>query len=324
MATVDHGSLETEFALLRHIMAVLLGFAVMVGAAEPEATDALRVRWIRPATFDYTLVSVFTGGNDRTILGFNHRSGRSHFVGVGEALGPHKVALFLPATERVFNATINAYEAKKGGTAVLRDAEGNRTRLRLGMPLEEEGWAARVLSLDSGKEWTLKQGDTVRTDEVTFRVAGIGEGELRVTPESGANRVVAFATKEETGELRERLAWRREAQRKKAAEAGEREARRKMLKALANEPLMTRSARQKRDSVGESSSSRLAGRTPTGATFSFGTEYRYPVEYEVVPRWIYHAGRHVYSPIVVPTRFETRHHGMRIHGAGVNVLPAPY
>jgi len=298
--------------------------AIAIRAAEREAGDALRVRWIRPSTFDYTLVSVFEGSNDRTILGFNHRSGRSSFVGVGEKLGEYTAVLFLPSTERVFNPTIDAYEEKKSGRAVLRDADGNRIRLQLGVPLEEEGWTACMVSLDDGAEWRIKQGETIRADNMAFRVADITQRELRVTPESGTSRVVPLATDEEIAEVRERLAKSREMRRKAAAQAEQHRTQMKMLKALAGQPLVTRAARKRHRQAGGSTSSRLRTLSNAGATFSFGTDVRYPVEYEVVPRWIYHNGRHIYSPIVVPTRFATRRTGMRLHGTGVNVLPAPY
>jgi hypothetical protein len=297
---------------------------VTARSAERDVLDALRVRWIRPSAFDYTLASAFSGANGRTILSFNHRSGRSRFVGVGEALDAYRVDLFVPSTERVFNPAVNAYEEKKGGMAVLSDAAGSRMRLRMGVPLEEDGWTACVVSLDDGAEWRVKRGETIRVESTAVRVADIGPKEMRLRPESGTGRILPAATQEEATELRERLAARREAERVAAAESEQRKTQMKILKALAREPLPMRSTRQRRLTGGGASASRLKSRSNAGATFSFGTDVRYPVEYEVVPRWIYHNGRHIYSPIVVPTRFATRRTGMRLHGTGVNVLPAPY
>ncbi len=307
--------------MLGRIITALLVSTMTACSAGQDALDALRVRWVRPSAFDYTLVSTFAGADERTILGFNHRSGRSHFVGVGEALDAYRVDLFLPSTERVFNPTVNAYEEKKGGMAVLSDTEGNRLRLHLGVPLKEEGCTACVVSLDDGAEWRVKQGETIRLKDAAFRIAGISPEEVRIRPESGASRVVPFATEEETGELRVRLARRRATQRKAAAEAEKRKTDIKVLKALARQPLPMRPVRRQRAAAGGSASSRLRTLSNAGATFSFGTDVRYPVEYEVVPRWIYHNGRHIYSPIVVPTRFATRRTGMRMHSFGVQVVP---
>jgi len=53
---------------------------------------------------------------------------------------------------------------------------------------------------------------------------------------------------------------------------------------------------------------RMTAHTPARpAAFSFGVEYRYPTEYEVVPYIVRLVdGRYLTQAIVVPTRFRTR------------------
>ena len=255
---------------------------------------SLRTYAIQPACFPYMFMSVASRTADGAILSFNQVNGQTHFVRLGGVLGDYEVTAFEPGTERVFNPTINAYQERERGTVTLAAADGTRVVLTQGEPLAQPGWMATLVSLDTGGWQHVLSNDRFDIGSGPATVTSVSEEAVSVSAVGGTDTVtVAALTGEEQDQLAALWETRREQAATRAREA--REAREERERELAK-PVRSYSPPRQRTVVEIRSAPR----------HFYGTEYRYPTAFQVVPIAVRDAsGRLVPRPLVVPQRFTT-------------------
>jgi len=265
-------------------------------AAPAAAGDTLRVYALEPATFDYVFTAAMAAGANR-VLSFNQRDGRTAFRSVGETLGGSTIVAFEARTQRVFNASIHAWQERPGGRVTLRAPDGTTRVLEQGQSRAEAGWAAWLVAADTGRGWYVREGDALPAAEAGWTVARIASNGVWCAG-GGVTDRLPWLTPEEKGALLARLERQREALRevrRRAEEARQAEEKR----ALAEARRAPASPRPVYAPRGESRS-------------VIGTEVRYPTEFTVIPGLIGPSGKVIQETVVVPSRFETRTTGFEM------------
>lgn len=269
--------------------------AVWVGIlpARGATSETLRVYTTEPACFDVVFASVSRGGDAAPILAFNHRNGRTFFLHVGESLDGYRVVAHEPRTRVVEVPSTHSRREEKADQVSVQASNGPTLTLQLGQRLPQPGWMAHLVVLDSGEWCLVKAGDRVSMGGGTGTVVSVSEKEVALSTD-GAEHVVTLITQDERQRLialweQRRAQAEREclARRQEAEEAPEAAAL-PLPRAEAPRALVPRP------------------RVVTG----FGTEFRYPTEFEVIPAIRDTSGRVIQSAIVVPKRFTTRSSGL--------------
>lgn len=268
--------------------------------AHATAMDAIRVYAIRPDCFDYLFTAVVSEFGDKPVLSFNHISGRTFFAQVGETVEEYTVNAFEPRTERVFNPSVSAYQEKKTGMVTLEAPDGSSITLECGKPLSRPGWMACLVSLDTGMWQYVGAGDIMVIDDTEIIVDSVSQDSVRVSVDGTEHTVpvISEEEKEKLTQLWEKCRRQREERLKVEAEKRKADSEKQVVFPAQHE---------------DRPPSRVVEvRRP--AKFFFGTEYRYPTEYEVIPVAVRTAsGTLVYKPIVVPKRFATGTTGISIN-----------
>lgn len=273
--------------------------------ADTDEVSQLRAWNTMPSCFDYVLMSSFLGSDSRPVLAFNHRSGRTQIVRMGETFDGHTITSCDTRTQRVFNASINAFQEKRLARAVLRNESGKSLALEQETPLRESGWMAYLVSIETGDGWWIKENDRIEIGDTEGRVLMVSERGIVISDASGSQVVVPTADDDERNHLV--LAW--EKRRNDMLEA-ERTARAKREEEEAQQARLQQVARTRQAPVREWDPATLPRRQPA-FRFHYGTEYRIPIEYRAIPM-VTSAGIVIYPYVLVPTRFETRYGGMSI------------
>jgi hypothetical protein len=278
-----------------------LASAVMLMASYAGAADleALRVYAIQSACFDYVFTSVSTGTDGKPTLAFNHRNGRTFLIHVGDNLGEYRLTAHEPKVRRVFIPTTNSEREEKAGQATLTTPDGRLLVLELGQPLSQPGRMAHLTALTSGEWCLVKEKDELILVEDKALVSTVSENAVTILRGS-REQVIPLIT----GEEKEKLAalW---AQRRKEAE----EARRLALEKPQEEedtspPAYTPPAR--------AVNRRRTVEPRSGARAVFGTEFRYPTEFELIPSVTDASGRVIRPFVIIPRQFQTRTSGISI------------
>jgi hypothetical protein len=272
--------------------------AALPGGRAEDAAGPTAPPWraytIQPNVFEYMLTTSTPDADGNPILSFNHLSGKTEFVRVGERLGPYELVAFEPREEKVFNPTINAYQTKSRSVAVLRGQGGEQIALVQGDPLAADGLMACLVSMHSGAWQYVQPGDRCSLDGVDLEVAQIDAGGVSVVTGGDALRLPPVTDAERQTIM---SAWR---------ERKERAAEQARVAAEEREQAWERQEEARRVRYQQQ-----ASRPKQPAGVFFGTEYRYPTEYEVIPFTTRSAsGSYNHQAIVVPRRFETRSVGM--------------
>jgi hypothetical protein len=269
---------------VRVMLVVLLG-GLRAGA---DGIEAVRVMGLTPDMFPYRFMSVMDGGPAGPRLAFQSADGRTAFVRVGEALGPYTVDAYTPGPGPDTDAT-----------ATLRDGTGRRVRLTRGEPLRLETFAACLVSLKTGGWRYVRDAETLELggEAVVFSVTPDG-----VTASSGsAKHTLPVLRDSERIALRTLWERRRRAHADALAKAREAEAQARVEAMLAEAELPAPDARP----------APRAARTPRGTDLFMGTEYAFPIEYEVLPFVTRRPdGTLTYRAVAFPTRFTTRRGGL--------------
>lgn len=276
-------------------LAVVTALAAVAARGGDSALGGLRVLSTQTNCFEYKLMSAM-GSDASRRLAFNGLGGTTHIVKVGEALGPYTVTGFQPTNERVFVASVNAWQTRAGGVATLADGSGATFRLPLGKPISTAGWMACLAELDGGGWRFVRPGDELaatggvaRVVEVTGNTVRIGQG--------GQTLTVPWATDEERDALTALWEERRQEMEQKPAVAAAAPA--PVLPTVPPQPPPPPARR--------SVTVRSAPRVSLG-----GMDYSYPTEFEVISVPVRtSSGKMVYRPIAVPTRFTRRSTGMQ-------------
>jgi hypothetical protein len=287
-------------AFLYTVLAALLLLPCAALGQHGSVTN-LRVYAVGPRLFPYKFMSSMGSGTDVRLV-FNHRSGSTHIVRIGESLGDYRVRSYVAGEERVFNPTINAEQTRRSGKVVLLSRDDDRVTLDMGRPLPVQGWTACLVDLSSGLWDYVREGDEL-PGEPPLPVSLVGTNRVCVRRD-GLDQQIAWASGKERAELTD--LW---AARKRAHLAA--------LEARRHEADAEEAARQARP-VRVPHPGRPPAVAPSRSPgFVFGTDYAYPTEFDVISVTSRDAdGNLVNVPLVVPTRFERRTTGVLLRGGG--------
>jgi hypothetical protein len=261
------------------------------------STDALRVYRIESDSFDYTFTSYVETARKQPVLSFNHRGGKTSFVKVGDLLdGGFKVVHFEPATEQVFDSTLNVSRKSKAGKVTLQGPGDQQVALEMGKPCLLPGWRALIVSLATADQWSVRSGETFANGTMTVDSVS----DRLVTVKTAAQSAIVIPPASDEEKVAVAVLWRKQQEDQRNREEQE----------LAAAQEQSRVASQQREviQVGAGGGALAAGRV-TGVAGSrprmfIGTEYRYPTEYDV---WIVPQGRDGgFRPLIIPKKFETR------------------
>jgi hypothetical protein len=253
--------------------------------AAADGLDAVRLLGLTPDTFPFRFMSVMDGGAAGPRLAFQGVDGRTAFIRVGGALGPY---------------TVEAYDPGPDAAATLRDGAGTRVRLALGKPLQLEGVVACLVSLASGGWRYVKDGETLQMEG---RTIGFSVTEDGVTARSGdTERAVPLLRDAEREGLQTLWEQRRRARAQALARAREAKEQARIEAMLADAELPASAARPAAPQA-----------APRGTDLFMGTEYAFPVAYEVLP-FVTRGpdGALTYRAVAFPTRFTTRRNGLSL------------
>ncbi len=281
------------------LAAALLGGCLPARAAQP--LDDLRVWGIQPACFDYVFASEFAGADGRPVLSFNDRSGRTHFLRVGDPLGDYRVAAHTAAVERVYNESVAMWQDRSVGQVCLAGPGGATVVLPEGRRIPWTGWTARIVSLETGLGWAVRAGDAFLVGTTAVAVCAVEVSNVVATAD-GVATDLSPATDGEADYLKRLWAdnQRRAQERERAAAAAaaqQDQPRPPALKFPEERPVPYE---------------RKVVAMPSRPAITFGGAYRYPTRYVVVPAVWTTCGLPVTPVIVVPASFETRPMGVGV------------
>ena len=290
---------------------VLLVTSLCFAETDTNQPSAIRVYVIQPACFEYIFTSVMDGGGGKQKLSFNHINGRTVFAGVGDEIGEYKVKSYAPSVERVFNKSVNTYLEKKSGKVTLRSPDGASVALEMGKVLSRPGWTACLVWVDSGNWMYAGDDDPVPAGGDEISRAAISADSVVLSCKS-RRQTVPFISDKEKADLA--VIWE---QRKKNREEAGRIAEKKTE---SQEPGIVATVIRHAPPVEPIDPPRRVVEVKASPQFFYGTEYRYPVEFETVPVVERTASgvTVIKNAIVVPKRFQgfTSGYGMTIDGGG--------
>jgi len=274
------------------------------GGAEMELKD-LRHCGVRPDSLDYVLMSVVDPAASRPSLSFNHRDGTTRLVRDGDAIGPYTVLSHEQHTKRVFDPSVNARRTEKEVTVKLESSDGQTIELRQGVSHPLAGFLATLVSLETGAYYHVREGDTMRLADGVLQIRDVSE-EAVVGRMLGRTARISPFTDDEGNALAARHRVRQEALAERRKAAREEAAREESEARVAQRPVGPRG-----EDWWLNSTPPLHYSAPpsSGTGIQLGTEYRYPVAWEVLPLRTKRNGKIVITPIAVPTEFETRRTG---------------
>jgi len=293
--------------------------------------DVLRVYGTEPDTFDYVFKSYAEVAGKSVMLSFNHRSGKTFFVKPGDRFDAYTVAAFEPAVREVFDPTLNAARKTKTGKVTLTGPDKSTLVLEMDNPLRQSGLRARIVSLETGNQWSVRAGDRIAEGAVTVPVVEVTEAGAKLDwPGLGLSAIAPASEKEKVAL---HVLWREQSAEKQAAVAAAAAAGAAVARGGAGGNVAMGAAGNAGQqavvvNAGNLAAGRVVGAAGTQPSFHYGTDYRYPTEYEI---WYVRQGKDGrIRPIVVPTKFETRELGMQV-GPGsavswtsVEPSPLPY
>lgn len=264
----------------------------LAGETDLPWPETLRVIRVHEDTFDYVLTTYTAASDGQWTLSINHRAGQTYFTQIGGWVGGWRVVAFEPTEARVFVPSVNAYRTSKSGRATLEDAEGRQRVLVMGRPLETSGWRVTLASLVSGALWNVREGDTVREADATLTVVRIVPDESVAASFNEQPVTIPLAESEDTARLA--TVWREQAE---ARQQQERWARYQRYREAED-------AREQDWAIAQPvPPPRAPVSTARRPEWFFGTEYRYPSQFEV---WMLRQGPDgAWRPFVVPRAFES-------------------
>lgn len=286
-----------------HYIPLCLALVIVTCWAGTNATaafDTIRVYELRPACFEYKFTSVVSDSGGQPVLSLNHISGQTFFARVGDTIGEYTIKAFEPKTERVFNPSINAYQKKDCGKVTLEDSDGKSIILERDELLPRPGWMACLVSIATGNWCHVGDKDIIILDNTKMTINTISLDSVTVSIE-GVQYTVPVISESEKENLS--LLW--EERHKQRAEE---------LKLA----MKSREAKQEQQVVSEVSRPRFRLRRTIEIRypprfFFFGTEYRYPVEFQAFPLVSgSDSGTIIRGQVIIPTRFETRTSGIEV------------
>jgi hypothetical protein len=252
----------------------------------------LRVWSISRDSMDYVFMTSVPQADGRRILSFNHRSGRTAFIKIGEQLDGWTLTNHIRGSREEKNPRSGHVKTVDADVAILTDENGTERRLAQGQLFSIDGFRTLLVDLDSGKRRDVRGGDIVEADAKTWTVDRVSKSEVRLTH---SDKSLPLISGDEVAMLRKRAEdiaraaklrseWARSEEQRKAAAEWEQKV---MLPPKQQDaPQLTFSDIEPK--------------------YFFGSYGPVPVEYTILPPLFDNAGRMVRSAIAIPTRFETQ------------------
>lgn len=272
-----------------------------IASAAPgaNALESVRVLATEPDSFEYLFTGASAGADGETLLAFNHRNGRTWFVGPGEWVGAFRVAAYEAKTNRVYMPSLNTTVEESAGTATLEGPGGARIVLQQGRPLALPGRVAWLVSLGSGLWWSVREQDVFFMGDTQVFVEEIDEDGVAATAGGDLLFILRMASGEKDGLNR---LW---ADRKRQERQAQEQARQRQQAAAAKVQAAKEAAAVAAYAPAPLTYERGPHVAIRGAPYFFyGCDYRYPDAFKAVaiPR-----GAHGCGPpfIVLPTHFRT-------------------
>ncbi len=265
-------------------MLVWLFGSVAASGGAGSNTVPWRVWSISRDSMDYLFTSATGGASGSPTLAFNHRSGRTSFLQVGEMLASWTIVDYLP----------HKPPELKPERVILASPEGERRTLERGQLYPLAGRRAWLVNLRTGARRDVRVGDAVATTQGAARVASIVPVAVQLEL-AGKPVTLSVISEQEGAALRRRADEAAAAATREQARLARVEAQRKVDDALLHPVVAPRPVADLPRQATPASQSQ----------FFFGTDGPIPVEYTVLPPLFSRSGRLIRGAIVVPTRFET-------------------
>jgi hypothetical protein len=182
------------------VLVPVLGLLTACGGWAATPREVLRLHAIQPETFDFVFASVITGSDGAPVLAFTGRDG-TRFLKVGETLGDYTLTAYAPATNRVFNPSVNTWLTVKGGVATLASPTGGTLKLEQGKPKEGPNWRAMLLRPDTADTWILHAGNSFAVDGTSVELVSVTSTSV-IARTAGETFRVPFLTAEEKERFR--------------------------------------------------------------------------------------------------------------------------
>ncbi len=286
------------------VVACAMGAATARLSAAP--IDGLRVVDIQPSVFDYLLTGLSRNADGAPRLSFNDRAGSTWFRRPGEHLGPYRVESFEIRTNHAFNGAVNAVLESRVVSVVLGTPSGTNLTLVQGERLPWPGWTARLVSLDTGAGWAVREADAIALADTTARVATVTATSVTICaagPVAAApperTRVPSLSDPERTA-LAQR--WAENARRRQATLAAAVQAQKDEAEASPFQPVIEPAPPPRQ----------ITGVRGQPSQMGIGTVYSYPTEFTIVPALWDTSGHLVSERVVIPRHFETRYSGVSL------------
>ncbi len=285
---------------MRSAFVILVGIcaAVSVLGASP-----IRIYSLVEACFPYRFDGISVAGEKGDLLAFSDLSGRRSFVTVGEELpGAYRVDSLEKRVVRKFDPSLNSEREMPAHRVTLHGPESEITVLDVGVHMKVPGMMACMVNTASGEYCYVAKGQSLLYEDALWQVDLVTNS--MVTVSLGSERQeIPMVTEAERESVKNLWAERTRLNREKSALAESKRREKRVAEETEHNERIAR-FRASPPSVKSSSSK------PT--TMHFGTEYRYPVEWDVVPIWGRSNGQPVLQAVAVPRRFETRQGGFLI------------
>ncbi len=277
----------------------------LVVACAVASLDDIRVYSIRPACFAYKFTSIVTKKSSGFVFSLNHLSGTTHFVEIGDHVGPYLVKSYEPDSKHVYRKSLKAYKTVKSGSLMLEDYAGRITPLILNEIMSANGRMVGLVSLETGRKQFARQSDGLVLNGSQLRVIEIKDNTARIF-NGGVISEVQMISDAETETLKRMRAERACKQAQDAELAREVRAQKTEQFEDAFEKLAAAGAVRRPQKI----------TWPTRTSpmrFVYGSTCPMPVAYQVLPiRGRLPSGRLGYQPMTVPTRFRRYHSGFSI------------
>ena len=188
------------------LSALVLLTAIRPASGNMDAVEHMRIKEIKPAIFDYTLMSYTEVPNKGPRLAFNHRMGRTFFVYIGGKLGEHTVSSFESKHSRYYDEKTKTHRVRKKAAATLKDPDGETITLELKVPLQQPGWCATLVSLKNGQTWTVKKNDSFKAAFAPVKVNHIEKSSVVLAYNSNQHYHLRHITPAEQNNLNSKIA----------------------------------------------------------------------------------------------------------------------
>lgn len=172
--------MKSGFTIL--LLFLWLGTGAVAGPVE---SNDVRVWAFYTNCFEYVFTSVIGVTEGKPTLGFNHLDGSTVFVREGGVVGDRILSGFTSRVERGFDASLNAWQNRRGGVVRLSQTGEADVVLEMGKPLAMPGYLALLVKLSTGAAGYVRVGDSVEWAGERATVSAVEPGVVTIRDSSG-------------------------------------------------------------------------------------------------------------------------------------------